>query len=268
MSTLRYLSHAAFNGHIVAMDDLRISVLGDGFMFGHGLFETIKVVGGLPVFFDDHMDRLGRSAAALGLTLNSTPKQLCAQCDQVIAVNGLDAGNLKVVLFQDEGCCGEVVLARAGLYPADFYIRGFRVKTELGGARGMLAAHKTLNYFENVAAKRRVVSAGFDEPVFVDSANGVLEGATTNIFIVKGKRVFTPPTDGRILPGVVRGRVMKMLGDRLAEEPVSQNLLRQADEVFVTNALLGVMPVAVVDVQVYDLTQNPITHELMASLNG
>ena len=265
MSTLRYMDQAAFNGQIVATGDLRVSVLGDGFMFGHGLFETIKVVGGELIFFSDHFERLSRSAAVLGLKLVSDGAQLWARCEKAVAANGLVDGNLKVILFQDEGGSGEIVLARAGLYPAAFYERGFRLKTETAGARGSLAGHKTLNYFENIAVKRRAAAAGFDEPVFVDSASGVLEGATTNLFIVKDGRVFTPATDGRILPGVVRGRVLKVLGERSQECPVSLKQLHEADEIFVTNALLGVMPVSRVDEQAYDVAQNPITRELMAA---
>ncbi len=265
MSTLRYLDQTAFNGQMMATDELRVSVLGDGFMFGQGLFETIKVVGGKVMLFEDHCARLSRSAPVLGLKLVSDGAQLCSRCEQVIAANGLVDGNLKVILFQDEGGPGEIVLARAGLYPAAFYERGFRLKTEVAGARGALAGHKTLNYFENIAAKRRAAAAGFDEPVLIDSAGGVLEGATTNIFVVKGGRVFTPATDGRILPGVVRARVVRASGGRVLECAVSLKQLRDADEVFVTNAMLGVMPVSCVDEQIYDRAKNPVTRELMAA---
>jgi branched-subunit amino acid aminotransferase/4-amino-4-deoxychorismate lyase len=263
MSTLRYMPHAAFNGRLVDTGDLRVSALTDGFMFGHGLFETIKVLEGSPLFFDDHFARLSRSAAALGLALIGDREQLRLRCEQVLAANTLVAGNLKLVLFQDEGGPGEIVLARAGLYPAEFYSRGFRLKTETTGGRGALAAHKTLNYFENIAAKRRVVAAGFDEPLFIDSGGMLLEGATTNVFIVKNGRVFTPPLDGRILPGVARGRVLRLLGNRVSEEAISLKQLFEADEVFVTNALLGVMPVSQVDGHVYDPARNSVTRELM-----
>jgi branched-subunit amino acid aminotransferase/4-amino-4-deoxychorismate lyase len=253
------------NGRIVAAVDLRVSVLSGGFMFGHGLFETIKVMGRLPVFFDDHYARLGRSAQTLGLVLESGRNQLRSHCDQVIAANDLEVGSLKIILFQDDRGPSEIVLARAGLYPKETYNRGFYLKTEQVGARGPLAAHKTLNYYENVAAKRRVVAVGCDEPLFVDAAGLLLEGATTNIFAVKAGRVLTPPTDGRILPGVMRAQVLRILGDRAEEKLVSMDQLHGADEVFVTNALLGVMPVSRVDEQDYDVGKNLITRELMAA---
>ena len=266
MSTLRYLPLAAFNGSIVATNDVKVSALSDGFMFGHGLFETIKVVGGRPVFFEDHVARLSRSAAELGLALDYNLERLRALCEKVIAANTLVDGNLKLILFQDEGGAGEILLARSGLYPKETYDRGFNLKTEPAGARGPLAAYKTLNYFENIAAKRRAVMAGCDEPVFVDAAGLLLEGATTNIFAVIEGRVLTPPADGRILPGVVRGQVLRSLGNRAAEKLISLEQLHGADEVFVTNALLGVMPVARVDEQAYDAGKNPITREIIAAI--
>jgi branched-chain amino acid aminotransferase len=193
-------------------------------------------------------------------------KRLRTLCEKVIASNALAAGSLKVVLFRDEGGVGEIVLARAGLYPKETYARGFRLTVETVSGRSMLAAHKTLNYLENIAAKRRAVVKGCDEPIFADPTGVVLEGATTNVFIVKAGRVFTPQADGRILPGVARGRVLRLLGARAKEESMTLSDLRAADEVFVTNALLGVMPVAQVDGANFDLTKNPVTRELMAAL--
>ncbi len=266
MSTLRYLPRAVWNGRIVAINEVRVSALGDGFMFGHGLFETIKVLRGQLVFFGDHFARLSRSAGALGLSLASNRESLQARCAEAIAANGLVDGNLKVMLFEDYGGAGEVVLAREGLYPAEFYARGFRLKTETSGARGMLAGHKSLNYFENIAAKRRVVTAGFDEPVWVDAAGELLEGATTNIFAVVGGVVLTPLADGRILPGVVRGQVLRLLPGHAVEAPLMASVFAEAQEVFVTNALLGVMPVSQVDERRFDLSNNPITRRLQIEL--
>lgn len=266
MSTLRYLPLAVFNGSVVATNDVKVSVLGDGFMFGHGLFETIKVVAGQPVVLEEHVARLGQSAVALGLVFDGKLERIRALCREVIAENRLVDGNLKIIVFQDGGGAGEIVLARSGLYPKETYARGFRLTVETVMGRPTLAAHKTLNYFENIAAKRRAAAKDFDEPVFIDAAGEVFEGATTNLFIVKSGRAYTPPTDGRILPGVTRSRVLRQLGVRALQRPISWQQLREADEVFVTNALLGAMPVAEVDGVLFDPTKNPVTRELMSVL--
>jgi len=176
------------------------------------------------------------------------------------------AGVLKVIVFQEVNEVSEIIFARPSLYSLEQYATGFRLKTVAGTNRsGKLFAHKTLNYLHNITAKNEAVAAGFDEALFVDEAENLLEGTTSNIFVVRGGRVHTPPCDGRILPGVARGRLLRLLGYRAHEKTVSMALLRDADEVFVTNALLGIMPVACVDEQIFDLTKNMVTRELMAT---
>lgn len=269
MKPMRYQPRALLNGRLLATGELRISPLSDGFMFGHGLFETIKVLHGQPVFFEDHHARLTRSAGELGLGVVPLSSELCARCAQVIAANHLAEGSLKVILYQDDETTGELVLSREGPYPAELYARGFRLRTLSGQKRsGPQFAHKTLHYLHNTIAKREAVAAGYNEALFVDESAKLLEGATSSIFVVTDGRVLTPPLDGRILPGVIRGRVLQLLGDRVQKTPVSLEQLREAGEVFVTNALLGVMPVARVDGQSFDLAENPVTREAMAMLNG
>ena len=261
-----YLPHAMVNGRLLATGELRVSPLGDGFMFGHGLFETIKVQGGLPVLLEDHWARLAASARELGLGFIGVERELRSRCVQVAAANKLSAGVLKVIVFQEVNEVSEIIFARPNLYTPEQYATGFRLKTVTGTIRsGRLFAHKTLNYLQNITAKNEAVAAGFDEALFVDDDGNPLEGATSNIFVVRGSRVLTPACDGRILPGVARGRLLRLLGERAHEKIVSKAMLRDADEAFVTNALLGIMPVACVDEHVFDLTNNAVTRELMAT---
>jgi len=257
------------NGRLLATGELRVSPLGDGFMFGHGLFETIKVQGGLPILLVDHWTRLAASARELGLGAISHERELRSRCVQVAAANKLMAGVLKVIVFQEVNEVSELIFARPSLYSQEQYTTGFRLRTVAGSGRsGKFFAHKTLNYLQNSTAKNEAVAAGFDEALFVDESGNLLECATSNIFVVRGGRVHTPPCDGRILPGVARGRLLRLLGYRAHEKMVSMELLRDADEVFVTNALLGIMPVACVDEQVFDLTRNAVTRELIATYNA
>jgi branched-subunit amino acid aminotransferase/4-amino-4-deoxychorismate lyase len=261
-----YLPHAMVNGRLLATVELRVSPLGDGFMFGHGLFETIKVQGGLPVLLEDHWARLAKSAGELGLGVIGSERELRSRCVQVAAANKLLVGALKVIVFQEVTEVSEIIFARAGLYAPEQFTAGFRLRTVPGTIRsGKLFAQKTLNYLHNITAKNEAVAAGFDEALFVDEVGNLLEGATSNVFVVRGGRVHTPPCDGRILPGVARGRLLRLLGYRAHEKTVSMALLSDADEVFVTNALLGIMPVACVDEHVFDLNTNPVTRELMAT---
>ena len=255
--------YVILNGRLLDAGEARISPLGDGFMFGLGLFETIKALRGRPVFFSDHFERLRRSAGELGLVFTASAAELRARCEQCVSANGLGEGSLKIVVFQDTDGPGELIVAREKTYLPEHYERGFALKTFPGGQReGKLFSLKTVNYLGNLQAKQAAVAAGCDEALFIDSAGQILEGATSNVFVVKGGEVLTPSLDGRILPGIARSRVLQLLKN-VRECTVPSQLLSGADEVFVTNALLGVMPVTAVDQQRYDLNHNPVTKALM-----
>ena len=260
---MNFQPHVLLNGRLLDAAEARISPLGDGIMFGLGLFETIKILSGRPVFFSDHFERLRRSAGKLGLTFTAAADELRARCEQCLSANGLGEGSLKIVVFQDTDGPGELIATRGKTYLAEHYERGFALKTFPGGQReGKLFSLKTVNYLGNLQAKQAAVAAGCDEALFIDSAGQILEGATSNVFVVKGGEVLTPSLDGRILPGIARSRVLQLLKN-VRECTVPSQLLSGADEVFVTNALLGVMPVTAVDQQRYDLNHNPVTKALM-----
>jgi branched-subunit amino acid aminotransferase/4-amino-4-deoxychorismate lyase len=263
MNNPRFQSHVLLNGRLLAAGEARVSPLGDGFMFGLGLFETIKVLNGRPVFFSDHFERLRRSAGELGLAFTVSVAELRVRCEQCLSANGLGEGSLKVVVFQDADGPSELIATREKTYLPEHYERGFALKTFLAGQReGKLFGLKTTNYLGNLQAKQAAKAAGCDEGLFIDSAGLILEGATSNVFVVKGGEVLTPPLDGRLLPGIARHRVLQLLKNG-RECAVPAQLLSGADEVFVTNALLGVMPVAAVDQQRYNLNHNPVTKSLM-----
>jgi branched-subunit amino acid aminotransferase/4-amino-4-deoxychorismate lyase len=262
MNSSGFQRHVVLNGRLLDASEARISPLGDGFMFGLGLFETIKVLAGRPVFFADHFERLQRSAGVVGLPFTAAADELRNRCERCLSANGLGEGSLKIVIFRDTDGSGELIATREKRYASEHYERGFALKTFPGGQReGTLFSLKTVNYLGNLQARQAAQAAGGDEALFIDSAGRLLEGATCNVFVVKGGEVLTPRLDGRILPGVARSRVLQLLKNGL-ECAVPTQLLPGADEVFVTNALLGVMPVALVDQQRYDLNRNPVTKAL------
>jgi len=230
-------------------------------MQGRGLFETLKILRGRPVFFSDHAGRLRRSAPALELPLPSPDDVLLGRCARVIAANALGEGVLKIVVFQDLAGTGELILTRQNPYRPEHYERGFKLAVLQDGRRpGYLSGLKTLNYLGNSDARRAALAAGCDDALLVDASGAVLEGATSNVFAVSGGRIFTPALACAILPGVARANVLRLPACGDAEQGVlTLPQLLEADEVFVTNALLGVMPVARIDQRNFDLTQNPVT---------
>ena len=244
----------------------RIPALSEGFLFGHGVFETIKVSRGSPAFLADHHARLTASAHSLDLPYALDLATLRDRLQRAIEANDLIEGSAKIVLFNnDTASTSELICTLEKVYPAETYDRGFRLRTVFSGDRtGSLSDHKTLNYLVNIRAKRAVITAGFDEPLFITPAGIVIEGATTNVFAVRGGVALTPSLACGPLPGTARARVIGLLGpDRVREGLLTRSDLEHADEIFVTNALLGVMPVSLLDERPLDLNRTPLTKELI-----
>ena len=247
--------------------EARISPLGDGFMFGHGIFETIKVLQGQPVFFAEHAARLERSARELELKVADG---LGERVRALIAANGLEEGALKIVIFLGESSGGELLTLRPFFYPAASYEAGFRLKT-FPDARpiGQTAALKSLSYLKNRRARAGARALGFDDALFVGPEGNVLESSTANLFIVKAGEVFTPPIESGVLPGIARAIVLALKpGKKVRETPVTEAMWHEADEVFVTNALLGAMPVARIDERAYEMKPDGWTRKIQADFRA
>lgn len=264
MKTTDICDRVMLDGRFVARDDVRISPLGEGFMFGHGLFETIKVLRGRPVFFEEHVARLERGAKELGLSVSG---ELRARCQLVIDANGLEAGVLKLVVFRNDSGAGELILARTFVYPEANGSNGWSLKLfsdeRVGGAAAEL---KTLNYLKNSRARAAAKAEGFDEALFVSQTGVVLEGATTNVFLVKDGVAYTPALSAGILPGIARAVVLRELGEKSAREiAVTEVMLDRAEEIFVTNSLVGVMPVAKLEGRSYPLRSDGVTQKIRAA---
>lgn len=237
------------NGELVPAAQAKVSALSDGFLFGHGVFETVRTHLGRPLFFEAHHARLAASCAALGLAAPDPADVLADRVTRLLAAVRLPDAAVKIVRFRDLARTGELITARTLPYSAPDYMRGFRVQTFRQGERdGRLTGHKSLNYLENLLARQSARAAGFDEALFVTPAGRVLEGAVSSLFIIKDGHAHTPPLAAGILPGVARARVLSLIGpERAHETALTLDDVRGADEVFLTNALMGVMPVCTLD---------------------
>ncbi|HSI08604.1 MAG TPA: aminotransferase class IV [Rariglobus sp.] len=243
-------AHVLLDNVLLPTSAAHIPATSEGFLYGHGVFETVKITSGRPAFLAHHHARLTASARALDLSYAVSLDTLHERLARVIAANALTDGSAKIVLFaQDSATTGELISTKANAYPSETYTRGFRLQTVFTGERtGALSAHKTINYLANIRAKRAALAAGFDEPLFLTPAGIVIEGATTNVFIVRDGIAHTPSLASGPLPGIARAQVLALLSPTRARESLlTHDDLRHASEIFVTNALLGVMPVTQID---------------------
>lgn len=257
-------AHVLLDNVLLPASAAHIPVTSEGFLYGHGIFETIKVTSSRPAFLSQHHARLTASARALDLPYAVSLDTLHERLARVIAANALTDGSARITLFAaDAATTGELITTKANAYPPETYTRGFRLHTVFTGERtGALSAHKTLNYLGNIRAKRAALASGFDEPLFLTPAGIVIEGATTNIFAVRDGIAHTPSLASGPLPGIARAQVLALLGPARARESLlTHDDLRHASELFVTNALLGVMPVTRLDERTLPI--GPVTRTLL-----
>lgn len=215
----------------------------DGFFFGLGAFETIALAAGRPLLLDAHLTRLRRACAYLGIDVDTgvLAREVRERAVVPEAVDGRWAMKLTVTPEN------RLVTFRPNPYGAKSYERGFSlvVSTVRRNEGSPLTAMKTLCHADCILAKRAAQAAGFDEPVMLNNRGELAEGATTNLFLVLDGRVLTPPVKSGLLPGVARAWVLEQ---GAAEEAVlyPEDLAR-CEETFVTNSLMGVMPVCAID---------------------
>jgi branched-subunit amino acid aminotransferase/4-amino-4-deoxychorismate lyase len=237
------------DGQLLSAREAKVSALSDGFLFGQGVFETIRTHNGVALHLAAHHARLTASCAELGLDAPVAAPELSARITRLLASVRLPNAAVKIVRYRELNRTAELITARTLPYTGADYLRGFRLQTFRQGARdGRITGHKTLNYLENLFARRTAQAAGFDEALFVTPADQVLEGAVSSVFIVKDGHAYTPALSSGILPGIARARVLKLVGPERAHEcSLTLADVLAADECFITNALLGVMPVCGID---------------------
>ncbi|MEI3340450.1 MAG: aminotransferase class IV [Eubacterium sp.] len=212
----------------------------DGFFFGLGVFETIAVENGKPVLLQKHLSRMHQGLKQLGIE-NVSVRDLDEMFLQnYINEKNIQRGAIKIIVTEKN----LLLTNRVNPYTHRDYERGFSVilSNLTRNETSPFTFLKSLNYGECILEKRRARSRGADEPVFLNTRGFLTEGATTNLFLVKQGEIITPGLKNGLLNGTVREWVMEHYP--VAERDVTWEEALLSDEIFLTNALLGVMPVS------------------------
>jgi branched-subunit amino acid aminotransferase/4-amino-4-deoxychorismate lyase len=244
------------NGRIVRGADAALSLFDRGARDGEGLFETLRVYGGEPFDWERHMERLVLSAAELGFPVPPSPARLFDALSELLRAEGLDEAVARITVTR--GIPGGRP-TRTGAWIEVETIGGRLWRgTRAGQARvilskrpfhpGPLGRHKTTSRLAYSLAREEARAAGADETLLWNESE-VLEGAASNLFVVVGGAVRTPALASGVLPGVVRAWVLAAcgpLGIAAREAAIGREALAAADEVFLTNSVQEVVPVATV----------------------
>ncbi len=251
------------NGKLVQPDQATISVFDSGFMQGIGLFETMRAYHGRVFRLRQHLERLIASARTLGWTAVPELEVLRDHVQQVVgAIEHADArvrltvttGSLRPGREEDETpALAIVATATPGMsYPEQIYRNGVTVVVTdyRQNVHDPTTGHKTTSYFARLAALREAHRKGAFEALWFTHANRLAEGCISNVFLVQGERLRTPPLQTPVLPGITRAAVIEAArahGVEVEEKPLTIHDLLEADEVFLTNSMMEIVPVVRVE---------------------
>jgi branched-chain amino acid aminotransferase len=278
MTTIVYL-----NGDFVPGEEAKVSLFDHGYLFGDSIFETLRSYDGTLFRLDAHLDRLLDSARYMKMTLPASRTELGDLCYQTLARSGLSEAYLRVTVSRgvsergiDPERCPRptlsIVAKEPPAYPAEGYVAG--IPTVIVGVRkvadeALSGRVKGGNFQNHILAKLELNQHGVIEGFLLNPQGFVVEGTVSNVFLVKNGAVRTPSGACGCLEGITRNAIMEIAGRQLGV-PVEAGFLTRydlytADECFLTNTLMEVLPVNRVDGRpIGDGRPGPVTLKLAA----
>ncbi len=250
------------NGDFVPETAAQVSVFDGGWLHGAGLFETMRAENSRVFRLEPHLERLRRSANVILTPIERKDLPEEAVFGELLERNGLREARVRLTVSagsmrEAEGGDARqlTVCATASPlsgYPAELYERGasaavcdFRLSTT-----DPLAGHKSTAHLPRLLGLRQAQQKRCLEAIWFTNINELAEGSITNVFVVRGGVIKTPPLDTPVLPGIARALVLQLASDGgipSKQCPLSIDDLLDAEEVWLTNAIMQVMPVVRVE---------------------
>jgi branched-chain amino acid aminotransferase len=248
------------NGRFLSEAEAVVPVNDRGFMYGDGLFETMRVVNGKPFRFAQHLERMTRGAEFLKIKPPFAPKELEKFAAQLIEQNKMPDAILRVTLTRGPGERGykfngdskPTVVMTLHVAPSlensvewNLITSSFRIP-----AADALSSFKTTSKLLHVMARAEAAEKGADEALLINTNGEVAETASGNIFWIYHDKICTVPTGRGVLPGITRAIVLEIcqaMGLQTNKRVIKPEALRNSEGIFVTQSALGIVPVASFD---------------------
>jgi branched-chain amino acid aminotransferase len=235
------------NGSFLPLSEAKVSVMDYGFLFGYGLYETTRVYAGKFFRLDAHLKRLEKSALALSIPVNIP--QIKEAILETVRRNRFESGRARLTVTAGQGsaapdiksCQSPTVLCSVVQYnpfPAEIYTKGFSatIFNLRRNSQSLLPGLKSSSFVESLLAKQKAREMGVDEALMLND-----KGLLVDRGVLK-----TPKTGSGLLPGVTRQVVLELaihLGLPFQESDIIPSQLASAEEVFLTNSMIEIMPV-------------------------
>ncbi len=255
------------DGKYIPAEEATISLFDGGYLYGDGLFETIRLYSGQPFDLDGHLKRLSTQLETLEYSWQPDTDSIHKIITKLTALNNLTDADSRCRITVSRGGSCDVLLPLQDLHGIKPTVSIFLIpiadtisqmqKTGIavtamksGFARGNFPGLKTLNYLPTVVALRAARKANCQEALLIDIDNNILEAATSNVFITKNNTLYTPPLELGLLSGRTRSIVLttaSRIGLNCVEKSFDLNELLNADEVFLSGSVKEILPVVKVD---------------------
>ena len=256
------------NDRFVEEKDARVSVFDHGFLYGDGVYETLRIYDGRVLCYEQHIRRLQQSCELIGLEFPHQPKAYLDIVSECLKRNNLTNAVLRLTISRGEGEWGldpnlcrqptVVVFARPFVaLPAEWQERGMRleiVTVRRNAESAQSPKIKSLSFLNNVLGKQEATKAGAHEALMLNIDGFLAECTTSNIFFVADQKIYTPSVECGILEGITREIVFELaqeLGFKLEQGMYRPEQLLRADECFITNTGIEMMPVTQIGEHVF-----------------
>ena len=270
------------NGRITGAAEATVPVFDHGFLYGEGVYETLRTYHGVPFLYDRHLQRLRNSAALMALPVPFSDDELLTSMTRTMAAHrGLKEAYIRVLLTRGVGeltynptACPVpttvIIVKPFPEPPARTFADGIvlsLVSVRRNHPQALNPMIKSNNLLNNALAMQQAIGAGADEALMCNQAGEIVECSQSNFFVVRDGAVITPPLDAGLLPGITRAFVLDLareLGVDAREETIAPGDLSRVQEAFITGTTREVTPVVRVDQQsIGDGTPGPITRRLL-----
>ncbi|GAA2638174.1 aminotransferase class IV [Actinomadura fulvescens] len=256
------------NGELLAPEQAKVSVFDHGMLVGDGIFETVKATNGEPFALTRHLKRLARSAAGLGLPEPDQDALAQGTLEVLAAAPKWPLARIRITYTSGPGPLGSdrgtegttisIIAAEQKPFPATTAVT---VVPWPRNERGALNGLKTTSYADNALALAYAKERGGGEAIFGNLAGNLSEGTGSNIFVVRGGRLITPPLTAGCLAGVTRALVLEWFGGDEEDLPLEE--LYQAEEAFLVSTTRDVQPIHAVDGTALPAAPGPVTSKAM-----
>lgn len=269
------------NGVYFDEDRAEVPITDRSFLTGEGLFETLRAYQGHVLFLPEHFKRFESGAKVLNLKIPVSLVKLKALVEETLHLNQLSNAVIRIYLTPQGESLGDYETApkRINLliachpfqpFPAEYYKKGVscHIVKNIIAEKGILSQIKSTHYLSRILARREAKANQAYEGILLNQDGHVTEGASSNLFLVKSKKIMTPPLSEGLMSGVTRSKIFKIAKQdelEIEEKILSPENLFEADEVFITSSLKEVMPVSKIGDHSFPMNPNSITQQILES---